>query len=148
MKIDEKKVAQIKRVNSIFFFTKFIEGIWDVKHVYLTCKSRENLIFLTVYLSTLSFHSFIYFFHVFFIFFFFIFGAMVFITHFTPFKIFQILIFIINLLFQPQHKGQYILEYVCKQLNIIETDYFGLRYVDHCRQRVSLNLLFSKSTKK
>ncbi|XP_034936689.1 FERM domain-containing protein 5 isoform X2 [Chelonus insularis] len=41
---------------------------------------------------------------------------------------------------EPQHKGKYILEYVCKQLNIIETDYFGLRYVDHCRQRHWLDL--------
>ncbi|KYQ49007.1 FERM domain-containing protein 3 [Trachymyrmex zeteki] len=30
----------------------------------------------------------------------------------------------------PQEKGRYILEYVCKQLNILEMDYFGLRYVD------------------
>ncbi|XP_011498240.1 PREDICTED: FERM domain-containing protein 5-like [Ceratosolen solmsi marchali] len=42
--------------------------------------------------------------------------------------------------FQPQHKGKYILEYVCKQLNILETDYFGLRYVDSCRQRHWLDL--------
>ncbi|XP_011302670.1 protein 4.1 isoform X2 [Fopius arisanus] len=47
---------------------------------------------------------------------------------------------IIHCDFQPQHKGRYILEYVCKQLNIIETDYFGLRYVDHCRQRHWLDL--------
>ncbi|XP_034936692.1 FERM domain-containing protein 5 isoform X5 [Chelonus insularis] len=47
---------------------------------------------------------------------------------------------IIHCDFQPQHKGKYILEYVCKQLNIIETDYFGLRYVDHCRQRHWLDL--------
>ncbi|XP_076640792.1 FERM domain containing [Halictus rubicundus] len=42
---------------------------------------------------------------------------------------------IIHCDFQPQDKGSYILEYVCKQLKIKETDYFGLRYVDHCRQR-------------
>ncbi|XP_046600760.1 FERM domain-containing protein 5 isoform X5 [Neodiprion lecontei] len=42
--------------------------------------------------------------------------------------------------FQPQHKGRFILEYVCKQLNILETDYFGLRYVDHSRQRHWLDL--------
>ncbi|XP_015110508.1 protein 4.1 [Diachasma alloeum] len=47
---------------------------------------------------------------------------------------------IIHCDFQPQHKGRYILEYVCKQLNIIETDYFGLRYVDQCRQRHWLDL--------
>ncbi|XP_076625404.1 FERM domain containing isoform X4 [Colletes latitarsis] len=47
---------------------------------------------------------------------------------------------IIHCDFQPQHKGRYILEYVCKQLNIMETDYFGLRYADHCRQRHWLDL--------
>ncbi|XP_032679020.1 FERM domain-containing protein 5 isoform X2 [Odontomachus brunneus] len=47
---------------------------------------------------------------------------------------------IIHCDFQPQHKGRYILEYVCKQLNILEMDYFGLRYVDHCRQRHWLDL--------
>jgi len=40
-------------------------------------------------------------------------------------------------LLQPQEKGRYILEYVCKQLNILEMDYFGLRYVDKERERVS-----------
>ncbi|CAB0032607.1 unnamed protein product [Trichogramma brassicae] len=44
----------------------------------------------------------------------------------------------------PQHKGKYILEHVCKQLNILETDYFGLRYVDSCRQRVSNLFLNTK----
>ncbi|XP_033212753.1 FERM domain-containing protein 5 isoform X2 [Belonocnema kinseyi] len=47
---------------------------------------------------------------------------------------------IIHCDFQPQDKGRQILEYVCKQLNILETDYFGLRYVDHCRQRHWLDL--------
>ncbi|XP_014209434.1 FERM domain-containing protein 5-like isoform X2 [Copidosoma floridanum] len=47
---------------------------------------------------------------------------------------------IIHCDFQPQHKGKYILEYVCKQLNILETDYFGLRYVDNSRQRHWLDL--------
>ncbi|XP_063980835.1 protein 4.1 isoform X3 [Diachasmimorpha longicaudata] len=47
---------------------------------------------------------------------------------------------IIHCDFQPQHKGRYIFEYVCKQLNIIETDYFGLRYADQCRQRHWLDL--------
>uniref|UniRef100_A0ABD2XCG7 FERM domain-containing protein n=1 Tax=Trichogramma kaykai TaxID=54128 RepID=A0ABD2XCG7_9HYME len=47
---------------------------------------------------------------------------------------------IIHCDFQPQHKGKYILEHVCKQLNILETDYFGLRYVDSCRQRHWLDL--------
>ncbi|XP_024879898.1 FERM domain-containing protein 5 isoform X1 [Temnothorax curvispinosus] len=42
--------------------------------------------------------------------------------------------------FQPQEKGRYILEYVCKQLNILEMDYFGLRYVDKERERHWLDL--------
>ncbi|XP_058805934.1 tyrosine-protein phosphatase 1 isoform X5 [Phymastichus coffea] len=42
--------------------------------------------------------------------------------------------------FQPNHKGKYILDYVCKELNILETDYFGLRYVDGSRQRHWLDL--------
>ncbi|XP_011333183.1 FERM domain-containing protein 5 isoform X5 [Ooceraea biroi] len=42
--------------------------------------------------------------------------------------------------FQPQDKGRYILEYVCKQLNILEMDYFGLRYVDKERERHWLDL--------
>ncbi|XP_049830490.1 FERM domain-containing protein 5 isoform X3 [Schistocerca gregaria] len=37
--------------------------------------------------------------------------------------------------FQNQHKGKYLLEYVCRQLNLAEKDYFGLRYVDATRQR-------------
>nr|CAD7395726.1 unnamed protein product [Timema cristinae] len=37
---------------------------------------------------------------------------------------------------RPHHKGKYLLEHVCKQLNLAEKDYFGLRYVDYTRQRV------------
>ncbi|PSN38304.1 FERM domain-containing protein 5 [Blattella germanica] len=37
--------------------------------------------------------------------------------------------------FQCHHKGKYLLEHVCRQLNLVEKDYFGLRYVDHLRQR-------------
>ncbi|XP_054278606.1 FERM domain-containing protein 5-like isoform X1 [Macrosteles quadrilineatus] len=37
--------------------------------------------------------------------------------------------------FQPQHKGKYLVEHVCRQLNLIEKDYFGLRYVDSTKQR-------------
>lgn len=42
------------------------------------------------------------------------------------------------MLLQANHKGKYLLEQVCKQLNLIEHDYFGLRYVDLMDQRVSL----------
>lgn len=38
--------------------------------------------------------------------------------------------------FQNHHKGKYLLELVCKQLNIVEQDYLGLRYVDTLDQRV------------
>uniref|UniRef100_T1JFR0 Moesin/ezrin/radixin homolog 1 n=1 Tax=Strigamia maritima TaxID=126957 RepID=T1JFR0_STRMM len=37
--------------------------------------------------------------------------------------------------FQRDHKGQFLLDYVCTQLNLVEKDYFGLRYVDQNKQR-------------
>ncbi|XP_059487544.1 FERM domain-containing protein 5 isoform X1 [Neocloeon triangulifer] len=37
--------------------------------------------------------------------------------------------------FQSHHKGKYLLEFVCRQLNLIEKDYFALRYVDANKQR-------------
>lgn len=36
---------------------------------------------------------------------------------------------------QKEHNGQYLLDFVYKNLNINEKDYFGLRYVDHHKQR-------------
>ena len=36
---------------------------------------------------------------------------------------------------QPRCKAQYLLDYVCEQLDVLEKDYFGLRYVDHHKQR-------------
>ncbi|XP_068141507.1 FERM domain-containing protein 5 isoform X2 [Drosophila tropicalis] len=42
--------------------------------------------------------------------------------------------------FQPYHKGVYIIDQLCKQLNIKESDYFGLRYVDTSMQRHWLDL--------
>lgn len=44
------------------------------------------------------------------------------------------------LYFQPSQKGKYLLDYVCQQLNLIETDYFGLRFVDGINQRVSFRV--------
>ncbi|XP_018578109.1 FERM domain-containing protein 5 isoform X2 [Anoplophora glabripennis] len=38
------------------------------------------------------------------------------------------------------HKGKYLLEYVCRQLNLVEQDYLGLRYVDSQDQRHWLDL--------
>ncbi|CAG9855198.1 unnamed protein product [Phyllotreta striolata] len=42
--------------------------------------------------------------------------------------------------YKPQHKGKYLLEYVCQQLNLVEQDYLGLRYVDNQDQRHWLDL--------
>lgn len=42
--------------------------------------------------------------------------------------------------FKTHHKGKYLLEYVCQQLNLIEQDYLGLRYVDIQNQRHWLDL--------
>lgn len=37
--------------------------------------------------------------------------------------------------FTGEHKGQYLLDYCYKNLNLIEKDYFGLRYEDKKKQR-------------
>uniref|UniRef100_A0AAG5DS23 Moesin/ezrin/radixin homolog 1 n=1 Tax=Anopheles atroparvus TaxID=41427 RepID=A0AAG5DS23_ANOAO len=42
--------------------------------------------------------------------------------------------------FQPHHKGSFLLDYVCEQLEITEKDYFGLRFVDSAKQRHWLDL--------
>ncbi|XP_053610998.1 FERM domain-containing protein 5 isoform X2 [Plodia interpunctella] len=42
--------------------------------------------------------------------------------------------------FHPSYKGKYLLEHVCQQLNLTETDYFGLRYVDAGSQRHWLHM--------
>ncbi|XP_017776951.1 PREDICTED: FERM domain-containing protein 5 isoform X2 [Nicrophorus vespilloides] len=42
--------------------------------------------------------------------------------------------------YKPHHKGKYLLEYVCQQLNLIEYDYLGLRFVDLHDQRHWLDL--------
>nr|CAH7735542.1 unnamed protein product [Callosobruchus chinensis] len=42
--------------------------------------------------------------------------------------------------YKPYHKGKYLLEYVCQQLNLVEHDYLGLRYVDNQDQRHWLDL--------
>ena len=39
--------------------------------------------------------------------------------------------------FQKDTVGQYVLDKVCESLNLVEKDYFGLRYVDAEKQRVS-----------
>ena len=47
-----------------------------------------------------------------------------------------IVIMMTLLSFQKETKGQNLLNNVCEELNLIETDYFGLRYVDIDKQRV------------
>ncbi|KAI1301950.1 FERM domain-containing protein 5 [Halotydeus destructor] len=37
--------------------------------------------------------------------------------------------------FNKEHKGQYLLDFCFKSLNLLEKDYFGLRYVDSRKQR-------------
>lgn len=42
--------------------------------------------------------------------------------------------------YKPHSKGKYLLDYVCQQLNLVEQDYLGLRYVDINEQRHWLDL--------
>ena len=53
------------------------------------------------------------------------------------------LLFRITLLFQAKAVGKMLFEQVCKQLNLLETDYFGLEYMDTQGVVVSLFFLFS-----
>ncbi|KAI0207138.1 FERM domain-containing protein 5 [Lamellibrachia satsuma] len=41
----------------------------------------------------------------------------------------------ITVTFQKETKGQWLLQHVCQELNLVESDYFGLRYVDSEKQR-------------
>lgn len=41
---------------------------------------------------------------------------------------------------QAKHKGRYLLDYICSQLNLIERDYFGIRFIDPEKQRVNVIL--------
>ncbi|XP_070505325.1 FERM domain-containing protein 3 isoform X1 [Chironomus tepperi] len=47
---------------------------------------------------------------------------------------------ILELEFQPHHKGLFLLDLICEQLDIQEKDYFGLRFVDLLKQRHWLDL--------
>ncbi|KAL1449173.1 hypothetical protein WDU94_000394 [Cyamophila willieti] len=49
---------------------------------------------------------------------------------------------------QPHCKGKYLLDHVCNQLNLIEVDYFGLRFTDSHKIRVSLCSLYVGLQKK
>uniref|UniRef100_A0A8C5I935 FERM domain-containing protein 5 n=1 Tax=Gouania willdenowi TaxID=441366 RepID=A0A8C5I935_GOUWI len=54
--------------------------------------------------------------------------------------------FFIHSLFQRDAKGQYLFDLICHHLNLLEKDYFGIRYVDPDKQRHWLE--FSKSIPK
>lgn len=41
-----------------------------------------------------------------------------------------------SLLLQRDAKGQYLFDLICHHLNLLEKDYFGIRYVDPDKQRV------------
>lgn len=45
--------------------------------------------------------------------------------------------FLLPLPFQRDAKGQYLFDLICHHLNLLEKDYFGIRYVDPDKQRVS-----------
>jgi hypothetical protein len=47
--------------------------------------------------------------------------------------------------FKKNSTGQDILDFVCQQLNIVEKEYFGLRYIDKYRYWVDLNAPLSKT---
>lgn len=42
------------------------------------------------------------------------------------------------LLLQRDAKGQYLFDLICHHLNLLEKDYFGIRYVDPDKQRASI----------
>lgn len=42
---------------------------------------------------------------------------------------------VLQCVFHKDQKGFHLLDYVCEQLNLVEKDYFGLRYVDNDKQR-------------
>lgn len=46
-------------------------------------------------------------------------------------------------LLQRDAKGQYLFDLICHHLNLLEKDYFGIRYVDPDKQRVSIFIYLS-----
>lgn len=44
-----------------------------------------------------------------------------------------------SLLLQRDAKGQYLFDLICHNLNLLEKDYFGIRYVDPDKQRVGIH---------
>ncbi len=53
-------------------------------------------------------------------------------------NIFVVLSFIVLFSFQRDTKGQFLLDHVCNHYNLLEKDYFGIRYVDPEKQRVTI----------
>lgn len=51
--------------------------------------------------------------------------------------------FVRSLSSQRDAKGQYLFDLICHHLNLLEKDYFGIRYVDPDKQRVSLHHSYS-----
>lgn len=48
--------------------------------------------------------------------------------------------FLVLNFFQRDAKGQYLFDLLCHHLNLLEKDYFGIRYVDPDKQRVRIVL--------
>lgn len=48
--------------------------------------------------------------------------------------------FLHSLSSQRDAKGQYLFDLICHHLNLLEKDYFGIRYVDPDKQRVSFTV--------
>lgn len=49
--------------------------------------------------------------------------------------------FLPSLSSQRDAKGQYLFDLICHHLNLLEKDYFGIRYVDPDKQRVSFTIV-------
>ena len=49
--------------------------------------------------------------------------------------------FLMSFVFQRDSKGQYLFDLICHHLNLLEKDYFGIRYVDPDKQRVSIDFI-------
>lgn len=62
------------------------------------------------------------------------------------FGFYLIQLFVQIFLLQRDAKGQVVFDTVCKSLDLLEKDYFGLRFVDDSKQRVGLSVQFIKKT--
>lgn len=48
---------------------------------------------------------------------------------------------------QRDTKGQFLLDHVCNHYNLLEKDYFGIRYVDPEKQRVTVTHTHAEKSK-